>query len=241
MRTIEDAISTNNGILFKSKQHKGYVVMTTIDEKGSIETEFLTKKAAEKKDEKMNKDYYKKLYSYSYKIMPFTITPIVLGILYFILKEKSGLVLFAGLLGSYIVLIVSVYIGFLIGDLKKNTKRFHGAEHMVINAYKKLQRVPSISEICHYSRFNKDCGTNVAIFTVIICIAILHCIFFIPDRHYWLLVVCLYNLSYLLLWQLNLLNFFQVVVTETPTQRELEVAIEELKAWLEYEQNAEKE
>jgi len=29
MRQLEEARSTNNGILFKSKQHKGYVIMAT--------------------------------------------------------------------------------------------------------------------------------------------------------------------------------------------------------------------
>ena len=36
--------------------------------------------------------------------------------------------------------------------------KFHAAEHMAINAYEQLQRIPSLDEIKSFSRFSKDCG-----------------------------------------------------------------------------------
>lgn len=60
----------------------------------------------------------------------------------------------------YVLLTVSA-----INDMRKkgneNQLKNHGAEHMVYRAYKKLKRIPTISEAKKFSRINSECGINI--------------------------------------------------------------------------------
>ena len=56
-----------------------------------------------------------------------------------------------------------------------STARYHSAEHMVVNAYNLLGRVPSIEEAKQFSRFSKHCGSQKTIDHIILSITT--CIF----------------------------------------------------------------
>ena len=59
------------------------------------------------------------------------------------------------------------YVFLLVASIKEmrsdgdNLLRNHGAEHMVFRAYKKLKRIPTISEVKNFSRINSQCGINI--------------------------------------------------------------------------------
>lgn len=46
--------------------------------------------------------------------------------------------------------------------------RFHSAEHMVSNAYTKVQRIPTIEEIKKSSRFDRYCSSRIYINKILI-------------------------------------------------------------------------
>lgn len=52
----------------------------------------------------------------------------------------------------------------VIKELRKkkyeNTLKNHGAEHMAFKAYRKLKRIPTVSEVRKFSRINSQCGIN---------------------------------------------------------------------------------
>lgn len=60
----------------------------------------------------------------------------------------------------FISLIISI-VCLEISDNSKTSKKNHGAEHMVFNAYKKLKRIPLVSEVKNFSRFSGSCGAII--------------------------------------------------------------------------------
>ena len=107
------------------------------------------------------------------------------------------------------------------------TARYHSAEHMVVDAYNQLGRVPSMAEAKTFSRFSKNCGSQETINHIVLstttcifcCIAAKIPIFiYIPI----LLTVqgfCIFASKK------GWFKFFQALITEEPTDSELEVAI----------------
>lgn len=106
---------------------------------------------------------------------------------------------------------------------------FHSAEHMVINAYHKLQRVPTLHEVKKFSRFSKNCGSMPRFLWFIICVPVC----FMPTAFYYdirtsILLLSLYYMFLLIAIHHGWLTFFQILVTNKPTDRELLLAIEAL-------------
>lgn len=113
----------------------------------------------------------------------------------------------------------------------KSKARYHAAEHMVINAYEKLQRIPTIQEARTFSRFYKRCGSNEIIFRTIYYMVLTICFVLIGFLNGWICILIMTISSILIIiadfkkW----FRFFQVFFTNVPSDDELEVAIEGLK------------
>lgn len=228
MRTelkIEHAQSLNNGIHFYSKRHRGYVAIATIDEKGTIKTEWtILEKQNLPKSKEDKKAELKKTVMY--------ILPIV--IVSFLIRNSLYILQILEIVYSLVFLITFLVHAFKERRNEKNSYKFHSAEHMVLNAYRKLKRVPSLTEISQYSRFDNACGTNLTTQSVMNLILLFACSF-ISNPLYCLLGYLLSPLIVFILIQCGFLNFLQNFTTIKPTDKELLVAIAGMKVWLENE------
>lgn len=109
--------------------------------------------------------------------------------------------------------------------------RYHAAEHMVIKAYEKLQRIPTIQEARTFSRFSKRCDSNKIIFKTIYYTVLSICVVLIGFFN-GSICILITSISIILILIADLkkwLRFFQVLFTNVPSDDELEVAIEGLK------------
>lgn len=126
----------------------------------------------------------------------------------------------------------------------KDKRKFHAAEHMCINAYEKLGRVPTIEEIKEQSRFHYGCGTNDTVKKLLFCIVTIG-VFVIENSPMnfpmkglvVIQVILLYVLFIeqsninLLASKLKVVNFLQLLTTAQPSERHLEIARSGLQDW----------
>ena len=139
-----------------------------------------------------------------------------------------GAMFFSCFISFDLVRVLSVFYGFDIhhGFTTKDVARFHAAEHMSINAYCKLKRVPTLEEIKKASRFSKKCGSNFILMKLAIYFTFFlkitfselgpNCIVFFASLTLFLLILELFN---------KRLIFLQFIVTAKPTDLELECAL----------------
>lgn len=224
----------DNGIRFYSKCHKGYVAISTIDELGDIKTEWTTMKRYKKEKNKQDKIAdMKKLFIFILYVLLFA-TIFVILIEWAISKQPMlGMRFF---LIGYAFMLLSTFVirTYIERKKEKNAYKFHSAEHMVLNAYRKLKRVPSLEEIRQYSRFSNSCGTNVTTQMVMNFTLMFLCTF-ICNPLYRCIGMLSVNIIVLILLQCGFLNFLQKYTTITPTDKELSVAIEGMNVWFENE------
>ncbi len=234
MRTklkIDEAQAMNNGICFYSKRHKNYVAIATIDEQGIISTEWTTMKNYKKNKSKQEKKAEMKII-----VKLVLIVWLFIDAIWMLSKKLSSINFIYGIrtwLLGYALIILGTFIIYKRIERKQKADlyKFHSAEHMVLNAYSKLKRVPTIQEICQYSQFINSCSTNVTAVIVTSCILMFVCSF-ITDQ---LIVILLVNIITIILLNCGCLNVLQKFTTITPTNKELLVAIEGMNTWLENE------
>ena len=232
---IEHAESLNNGIRFYSKRHKNHVAIATINEQGNISTKWTTTAALESENKKNKPKVGQK------RIIGFTLFFIAFFcVLYPLFRWASsqGLVCYLRTLCLInTITILSIFLRRVYVKRKKQRVlyQFHSAEHMVCNAYSKLNRVPSLEEIHQFSRFDKDCSTNVTTLTLLFYLLVLACSF-IPCFWCCLITFMVGWLITLIFQDCGLLNFLQYLTTIPPTDTELRVAIAGMSVWLENEQ-----
>lgn len=241
MRTklkIDHAYSMDNGIRFYSKRHKGYVAIATVDEIGNIKTEWTTMKKYEKEKNKHDKSAdRKKLFIFILCVLPFvTIFSILLE--WAISKDTILGMRFLYMGCAFMLLSVFVIYTFIERKKGKNAYKFHSAEHMVLNAYRKLKRVPSLEEIREYSRFSNSCGTN-ATTQIVMNFTLMFLCTFISNPLYSIIGMLSASIIVLILLQCGFLNFLQKCTTIIPTDKELSVAIAGMNVWFENEKKGE--
>ncbi len=133
-----------------------------------------------------------------------------------------------------------IYMSF---KMKANkAARYHAAEHMLINAYYKLERVPSLEEIKTFSRFSEYCGSRVVTSIIIGYIPISLAIAFYDEIHiiaYLLICIISFIISKKMLKK-DFIKIDQVLFTTPPTDLELKVAIKALDILLKEEEKIEK-
>ena len=121
----------------------------------------------------------------------------------------------------------------------KKVSKYIAASHMATNAYKDLQRIPTLEEVKKYSRFSVESGIvwtflgitfNLIFWTFI---SFINYVPFVLGAFICLVVIFIVPFLYLK----GYLNFLQIFVTSKPTDTELIVAIEGLKSFEEMEKN----
>lgn len=221
---IREALSKVNGIAFYSSRHEGMAMVTTIDKSNYMNTKIVTRKELEEKFD------IKKfgIYLMAEVIPRLAIMTFLIMSKYFSMEWKICLCVFFWAL-------MELWDFFLLREEESN-KRFHAAEHMVINAYNDLGRIPDITEIRKYSRFHNQCGTNCTTRRVIYKLLFL-IMLFTPISVLGAIILFLMAMKITKwLFSNGYLNFLQVFTTSEPTDKELMVAIEGLRSFVEYEQ-----
>lgn len=215
---IESGYSMKNGIGFESNREKSCYAITTIEKDGKIvkrQTKDFTKPIGDKEQ----------VAALAYYVLIIWLTMRVLG--------DGWINVFRGFLMATIFLFVFVFLTMRIFSVE--TCKFHGAEHMLINAYSDLGRVPTLEELKKYTRFSKYCGGNETLIVTFMLILMLWCTFMFTLLQSCIILVC--SLIVLVFfWQLGWLNFIQLLTTMKPTDKELELAIEAAEYWEECEE-----
>ena len=127
----------------------------------------------------------------------------------------------------------------ILNGQEKEEARYHSAEHMVLNAYRKLGKVPSLEEIKTFSRFSEYCGTRIIASRIIEFVPISLAIAF-SDKINIIVYVLIFIISWILgkeMLKKDFIKVEQILFTEPPTDLELKVAIKGLETLL----NEEKE
>lgn len=232
---VREATSFSDGIEFYSKRNKGYIARATLAEDGTIVTSYAKKISSEKKSFAQNLIKWTKIVTLSV-----VIAIVITGIQY--LLKIDGIQLL-GL--EFFSISIYLLIRFFISSAKerrtakgRSCYRFHSAEHMAINAMKKLQRVPTLEEIKQFSRFEKCCSSNLTAYVAVLYLWMSLCITLLEifQQGILYLVVALLGLCIILLLDLLCgLNFLQYLTTIPPTDKELEVAIAGIQEWYVHE------
>lgn len=226
---VKKAEAMKNGIVIYSNRHRGYGAISTVDEFGSIKTKWTKVRRYKKENNKSE---------IVYTLISLILISIAGGIFFnvidewvrdYILEMRVKLISFA-----CISLCTFMTYSYILRKKYKNLFKFHAAEHMVLNAYVELQRVPSIDEIRKYPRFCNDCGTN-ATCGISMCSILMFFCTFIPNQMYMYIAMLFVGVIVFILWQRGFLNFLQKYTTIPPTDEELLVAIAGMEVWLENE------
>lgn len=224
---VESACSLKNGIILYSTIKKDYGVIALLGKNN----ELIVKKG--KIDNILNQSYGTKNTVFIVKSRLITLACLIwacISALHIEFYEVYHLICK--------IFTVMFITQLLTENLSKSSSRFHSAEHMSINAFEDLNRIPEVYEIQKYSRFSNFCGTNfyaflTSIFLGLFLSSLLHEIFLEIILSFTSLVISI------ILYKLNFFNWVQIFTTLKPTQTELYVAKEALKAWCEYEQELE--
>lgn len=234
------ARSKSNGIIFYSQKCPLYGSKTFRDKSGKIQTRIVFVPNNNYMDYLEDKSQKKNLHS-KYVALIFNIMLLTICLL----SESIWFILAAGQF--------SLFASFELFDfieksyqwkLKKgNTKsiaRYHSAEHMVINCYEKLKRIPTFEEVKKASRFHKRCGCSVNINNIVMNLLLSLSTAFVAN---WSIIFCL-SLYIILILIFRLfadkkgwLRFLQVFVTAKPSDEDIELAIEGIKNYEKMEED----
>lgn len=133
----------------------------------------------------------------------------------------------AGKLVSFLTFVYQLKMG-----NQKQTARFHGAEHKVINAYEKLQRIPTLEEARNASCFSKNCGSRYDVGKFLLFMAMFFYMIFVAPKVSgikYIIGMILMCLVIIILTEMGTFKFFQILFTYEPTDKELETAIKGLE------------
>lgn len=227
---VTSACSYSDGIVFHSNRHKGYAAISQIDENGNIKAKWKNLYVNEDGSEmSKTQKIYNKIQKNSWAI--YWLVVMILTEIFSTFDNTLCISLILQVVDSVERLVI-----FAIGCYKqqKSTCRFHSAEHMILNAFRKSGRLPSLEELRGYSRFSNSCGTNITT-CIVVGNVLIFCGMFICYPLFRPMVVPVMVMVAYMLQMCGCLNFLQIFTTETPTDRELHVALEEMKVWLENE------
>lgn len=221
-------LENGNGICFHSERHKGCSVIATVNEQGTITTEWTKTKEYKKKAKIPFKERMKEGIKNDLFRLPLAI--LIAKLLIWAMKESFICYIRISLI-ICTILVINEFAIYIVSRIRRtNIGKFNAASHMVQNAYRKLGRVPSIEEIEKYSRYHNFCQTNLVAPMVLIPISIFACTF-ITNSFLRLLGVIYAGPIVILISKSGALNFVQRLTTIPPTERELSVAIAGMKEW----------
>lgn len=229
---IKKARSRKDGIVFYSSSIPLIMVKSTINEKGEIRTRVIDEII--EREEQLKERSYEKGEFGRMLIEAYLVDIIILLIMLFLQVDSR---LFTGMVTFSIVGTRYLYtVLYNIYDVKykcKSLGRFHGAEHMVINAYNKLNRIPTLNELKKSSRFSNRCGSNKINGIIIIFAFISFAGPFLIRMGVikYLIIMTLIPIIIAVLSYIGAMNIFQVFFTNKPNDVELQVALEGLKKY----------
>lgn len=227
---IREARSIKNGIIFCSSSIPLIMVKSTINEKGEIRTRVIdqiTEREEDLKEQEGNKR--KNMLTKAY------LTDLIILTIMILLKVDTrlctGMVTFS-IVGTHYLCPV-LYNIYNIKYKCKSLGRFHSAEHMAINAYNKLNRIPTLNELKKSSRFSNSCGSNKINGRIIIFAFISFAGPFLIRMGVikYLIIMTLIPIIIAVLSYVGAMNIFQVFFTNKPNDVELQVALEGLKKY----------
>lgn len=228
---VSEATSFCDGIEFYSVRNKRCMARAQLNEKGEISVIYERK-------EKVKFEKKGLLEGIVVSIITIAIA-VIIAVVFAIISVAIARLLNLDELGfTLLEYALFTIVDFFITQIKthktakqRRALRFHAAEHMAINAMRKLQRVPSLDEIKSFSRFSRNCGSTVEpLYFFVYIWGALSC-FFITDFIYLLLGYFVI----LLLYMTGGFNFIQYLTTLPATDTELEVAIAGLQEWYNHE------
>ena len=182
---IRKAYSLNNGIIFDSNQLPYVEMYTFYDENGVIRKQQVINLTGEKREfitDLDKKEYEKKLDKQFHFVTLIYMAIMLIGISLSCYTSNFGIYFVALYLVirntvPTVVAVVSQILEYKPKDGKRHpASLFHAAEHMAINAYNKLGRIPTYEEVEKESRFSKYCGSlfffNKIFLDFVVCIII---------------------------------------------------------------------
>lgn len=227
-KDIFKARSKEDGIVFRSNKIPVLSYEASINASGKIETQVLPTMVSEIKEMggliSTNKEKERKVELYC-KIA-IGITAILSIIISKQISIAIALIYFSMIALKDLIEFCQFSWSIKVGKFK-STARFHAAEHKVINAYRKKQRVPTIEEIRKASRFDKMCGSKnyinkIVIFGLVSIVIALAPFIKLHEYSILLMLVCIFS------WlgkKYEIFRFLQIFVTNKPTDKELKVAL----------------
>ena len=225
--TIHESESTPNSIRFVSSVNPEILCETTILPNGKIVSKVLEVKEAS--DDYLD-DFVKVLFKTRsiFSLILIIISIITLNSWYIL---ATFIFTFFGSRNFFILLLLTMYNNKKGSDFYYQTL-FHGAEHMVVNAYNSLGRIPdSIEEIKKFSVISKECGSRYiysnALMIFLSCLSII--LFANKNILLTLLIISIIVIFFKLSEKYGFLSFLQVLVVKKPSDKELTLALEAIK------------
>lgn len=235
LKKVQEARSKKNGIIFYSNIQPLIGVETYFDENKNIKSRIVLSRL----DEVI--DYLgfindKNIFFDKRILIIFDMLLILLSIL--ICKKTgnyglvTGTIYFAGFVSFDLFNFIKVsYSTKYNKENNGSTAKFHGAEHMVLNAYQSLQKVPTLEEVKQFSHFSKNCGSRFIISRIFLFSIFSFSFSFLSV--YYVIFHCLIILLAIIFSKYEKkygwLSFLQIFITSKPTDNELHLAIEGLK------------
>lgn len=219
MSMMPEARSDNNGITFYNKQ-KGIVIHAGRDKYGNVNIS--SKKYNIIQNSPIGRFYLLSLvfpYSMLYYAVYSCFNIYILNVLFFIL-----LIWF---------IVFSSYIIKRTSPEQKQTFKYHGAEHMVLNYYDKYHDVPSnLNDIKKMSNISIRCGSTLIYVGLLLFTFVVITYMLIPYIILKIISIPLCCFIVLYLWANGKCNYLQKLVVEKPGSQELEVAIIGMKEYI---------
>lgn len=234
MKTITNARSKKNGIVFYSNIMPLFVIDAHVDKDGKIQIIILPRILSDVTDFSLDeKEHESFLFTELFLVFFFCL--ISIGLFGWLTVVFRNIFISIATLFACLFLYFGCKLACCITKSihLKELSRFHAAEHMVINAYCNLQHVPTMEEIKKSSRFSKCCGSmallNPCMMTLLLTLCFISGILLKPI--FCLLVLVSTPLLILIIEKFALLRYLQILFTSKPTNLELEVALKGIQAY----------
>lgn len=234
-----NARSKKNGIVFYSNTNPLIGSETTRDESGEIRTRAVYLPFCEFKDNigmiREKGKFFDKKAVLIFDVLLVTVCMLT-GNIWFLLAAAYFSITISF---DFFELINYIYQMKSKKGTMQSVAKYHAAEHMVINSYEKLKRIPTFEEVKKASRFSKTCGSRLLINKVVIYLLVSLSMAFVADWNIYLyLLLCvLIPITGIFADKNGWLRFLQVFVTAKPSDEHIELAIEGIKRYEEMEQS----
>lgn len=234
---IKNAKSKQNGIIFYSNEYQDMGINTYRTNDGKIRKSLVT--TSTNKDRSLeNIINGNQKITFETETIIFNITLISICLLLNNIRYVCSALLFVYAVSYNFLWFIKAAIKMKLEDGEaKSIARYHAAEHMAINAYQKYQRIPTIEEVNNSSRISKGCGSKEIIYKIVQFVSICLILAFYKGDYFNEIVLILLDVAFVgLANEKGWLTFFQLLITEKPSNAEIEVAIEGLKNYEELEE-----